>query len=145
VAALGAIYFLLPVPVQQEWVVLGTIVSELINLNIHNQPPVQTLSPQGGGRGKRIKNGLFLVRRNEGSVQPPTWLGLGFRTACTTGYCRHILGSHDDSSIVTACCQGALTLLEEDEAKGSVKQSQLAAAKLCCSTSEHVPSDLQWM
>jgi hypothetical protein len=28
--------FLLPVQVQQEWVVLGTIVSELINLNMHN-------------------------------------------------------------------------------------------------------------
>jgi hypothetical protein len=34
--ALGEIFFLLPVRVQQEWVVSGTIVSELINLNMHN-------------------------------------------------------------------------------------------------------------
>jgi hypothetical protein len=37
--ALKEIYFLLPVWVQWEWVVLGTIVSELINLNMHNQTP----------------------------------------------------------------------------------------------------------
>jgi hypothetical protein len=37
--SLGEIYFLLPVQVQQEKVVLGTIVSELINLNMQDQPP----------------------------------------------------------------------------------------------------------
>jgi hypothetical protein len=34
--ALGEIIVLLPVQVQQEWVVSGTIISELINLNMHD-------------------------------------------------------------------------------------------------------------
>jgi hypothetical protein len=38
--ALGEISFvLLPVHIQQEWVVLGTIASGLINLNMHDGPP----------------------------------------------------------------------------------------------------------
>ncbi len=73
-------------------------------------------------------------------VQLPTWLGLGFVTAYTTGYHRLILAGHDDSSIIIACHQGASTSLEEDEAKGSAKQST-AAAELCDSTAEDEPSD----
>ncbi len=73
-------------------------------------------------------------------VQLPTWLGLGFVTAYITGYCHSILADHDDSSIVITCHQGASTLLKEDEAKGSAEQST-AAAVLCDSTSEDVPSD----
>ncbi len=76
-------------------------------------------------------------------VQLPTWLGLGFVIAYTTGYCRPILAGYD-SSIVIVCHQGASTLLEEDEAKGSAKQST-AAAELCDSASEDVPSDPQRM
>ncbi len=78
-------------------------------------------------------------------VQLPTWLGLGFVTVYTMGYCRPILAGCDDSSIVIACHGGALTPLKEDEAKGSAKQSQLAAAELCDSTLEHVPSGPQRM
>ncbi len=74
-------------------------------------------------------------------VKVPTWLGLGFVTAYNMGYCRPIFAGHDDSSIVIACHQGLSTLLEEDEAKGSVEQSP-AAAELCDSTSEDVLSDL---
>ncbi len=77
-------------------------------------------------------------------VQLPTWLGLGFVTAYTTGYRRPILAGHDDSSIVIACHQGASTLLKEDEAKGSAKQST-AAVELCDSTSEDVASNPRWM
>ncbi len=77
-------------------------------------------------------------------VQLPTWLGLGFVTAYTMGYCLPILAGHDDSSIVILCHQGASTLLKEDEAKGSAKQST-AAAELCDSTLEDVPSDPQQM
>ncbi len=73
-------------------------------------------------------------------VELSTWLGLGFVTAYTTGYCNLILAGCDDSSIVIACHQGAPTLLEEDKAKGSAKRST-AAAELCDSTSEDVPSD----
>jgi hypothetical protein len=73
-------------------------------------------------------------------VQLPTWLGLGFVTAYTTGYHRRILAGRDDSSIVIRCHQGASTLLEEDEAKGSAKQST-AVAELCDSTWEDVLSD----
>ena len=73
-------------------------------------------------------------------VQLPTWLGLGFVTAYTTGYRHLILAGSDDSSIIIACHQGALTLLKEDEAKGSAEQST-AAAVLCDSTSEDVPSN----
>ncbi len=73
-------------------------------------------------------------------VQLPTWLGLGFVTAYTTGYHHPILAGHDDSSIIIACHQGASTSLEEDEAKGSAKQSS-AAAELCESTLEDVPSN----
>ena len=80
------------------------------------------------------------MMRDEGSVQLPTWLGLGFVTVYTRGYHRPILAGHDDSSIVIACHQGASTSLEEDEAKGSAEQST-AAAELCDSTSEDVPSD----
>ncbi len=77
-------------------------------------------------------------------VQLLTWLGQGFVTAYTTGYCRLILAGCYDSSIVIACHQGASTLLKEDEAKGSAKQLT-AAAELCDSTLEDVPSDPQWM
>jgi hypothetical protein len=77
-------------------------------------------------------------------VQLPTWLGLGFVTAYTTGYCRPILAGRDDSSIVIACHQGALVLLKEDEAKGSAKQSTVAA-EICDSTLEDVPSDPRQM
>ena len=65
-------------------------------------------------------------------VQLPTWLGLGFVAVYTTGYHHPILVGHDDSSIVIECHQdqGASTLLKEDEAKGSAKQSQLAVAEL---------------
>ena len=77
-------------------------------------------------------------------VQLPTWLGLGFVTAYTTGYHHPILAGHDDSSIVIACHHGASTLLEEDEAKRSAEQST-AVAELCDSTSEDVPSDPRWM
>ncbi len=73
-------------------------------------------------------------------VQLPTWLGLGFVTAYTTGYCRPILAGHDDSSIIIVCHQGASTSLEEDEAKGSAKQST-AVAEHFDSTSEDVPFD----
>jgi hypothetical protein len=73
-------------------------------------------------------------------VQLPTWLGLGFVTAYTTGYHNLILAGRDDSSIVIACHQGASTSLEEDEAKGSAEQST-AAVELCDITSEDVPSD----
>ncbi len=73
-------------------------------------------------------------------VQLPTWLGLGFVTAYTTGYCHPILAGRGDSFIVIACHQGASTSLEEDEAKGSAEQST-AAAELCDITSEDVPSD----
>ncbi len=73
-------------------------------------------------------------------VQLPTWLGLGFVNAYTTGYCWPVLAGHDDSSIVIACHRGASTLLKEDEAKGSAEQST-AAVELCDSTSEDVPSD----
>ena len=75
------------------------------------------------------------------SASPATnlaWTGL--HDAYSTGYCRLILAGRDDSSIVIACHQGALTLLEEDEAKGSAKQSA-AAAELCDSTSEDVLSN----
>ncbi len=61
-------------------------------------------------------------------------------TAYTTGYCRPILAGRDDSYIVIACHRGASTSLEEDEAKGSAKQST-AVAELCDSTSEDVPSN----
>ncbi len=84
---------------------------------------------------------IALGRRDEVPVQLPTWLGLGFVTAYTMGYRRLILAGHDDSSIIIACHQGPLTSLEEDEAKRSAKQST-AAAKLCDSTSEGVPSNL---
>ncbi len=84
------------------------------------------------------------MKRDEGSVQLPTWLGLGFVTAYTTGYCRLILAGRDDSSIVIVHHQGASTLLKEDEAKGSAEQST-AAAKLCDSTLEDVPSNPRWM
>ncbi len=60
---------------------------------------------------------IALERRDKVPVQLPTWLGLGFVTAYTTGYCCPILAGRDDSSIVIAYHQGALTLLEEDEAK----------------------------
>ena len=73
-------------------------------------------------------------------VQLPTWLGLSFLTAYTTGYCHLILAGRDDNSIVIVCHQGASTLLEEDEAKGSAEQST-AAAELCDITLEDVPSD----
>ncbi len=73
-------------------------------------------------------------------VQLPTWLGLGFVNGYTTGYHRPILAGRDDSFIVIACHQGASTLLEEDEAKGSAEQST-AAAELCDSTLEDVPSN----
>jgi hypothetical protein len=73
-------------------------------------------------------------------VQLPTWLGLGFVTAYTTGYCRLILAGCDDSYIVIVCHQGPLTSLKEGEAKGSAKQST-AAVELCDSTSEDAPSD----
>ncbi len=73
-------------------------------------------------------------------VQLPTWLGLDFVTAYTTGYHCPILAGRDDSSIVIRCHQRSSRSLEEDEAKGSAKQST-AAAKLCDSTSEDVPSD----
>ncbi len=73
-------------------------------------------------------------------VQLPTWLGLGFVTAYTTGYCRPILAGCDDSSIIIACHPGASTLLEEDEAKGSAEQST-DAAELCDSTLEDVLSN----
>ncbi len=71
-------------------------------------------------------------------VQLPTWLGLGFVTAYTTGYCHQILAGHDDSSIVIACHPGASTLFEEDEAEGSAEQST-AETELCDSTLEDVP------
>ncbi len=87
---------------------------------------------------------IALGRRDKVPVQPPTWLGLGFVTAYTIGYCRLILAGRDDSSIVIVCHQGASTLLKEDKAKGSAEQST-AAAKLCDSTSENVPSNPQWM
>ncbi len=74
-------------------------------------------------------------------VQLPTWLGLGFLTEYTMGYHHPILAGHDDSSIVIACHQGAPTLFKEDEAKGSAEQST-AAAELCDSTAEDVPSYL---
>ncbi len=61
-------------------------------------------------------------------------------TAYTTGYCCPILAGHDNYSIVIASHLEASTLLEEDEAKGSAKQST-AAAELCDSTLEDVPSD----
>ncbi len=77
-------------------------------------------------------------------VQLPTWLGLGFVTANTTGYCRPILAGRDDSSINIVCHQGASTLFQEDEAKGSAEQST-AAAELCDSTSKDMPSDPRWM
>jgi hypothetical protein len=80
------------------------------------------------------------VRRDEGSVQLPTWLGLGFVTAYTAGYRHPILAGCDDSSIVIACHQGASTSLKEYEAKGSAKQST-AVAELCDSTLEDVPSN----
>ncbi len=73
-------------------------------------------------------------------VQLPTWVGLGFVTAYTTGYCHPILAGRDDSSIVIACHRGASTSLKEDEAKGSAEQST-AVVELCDSTSEDVPSD----
>ncbi len=60
-------------------------------------------------------------------VQLPTWLGLGFVTAYTTGYCRPILAGRDNSSINIVCDQGASTLLEEDDAMGSAKQSTAVA------------------
>jgi hypothetical protein len=76
------------------------------------------------------------------SASPATnWLGLGFVTACTMGYCHPILAGRDDSSIVIACHQGALTSLKEDQAKGSAKQST-AATELCDSTLDNVPSNL---
>ncbi len=87
---------------------------------------------------------IDLGKRHKVPVQLPTWLGLGFVTAYTTGYCRPILAGRDDSSIVIMCHQGALTSLEEDEAKGSAEQST-AAAELCDSTSEDVLSNPQWM
>ena len=77
-------------------------------------------------------------------VQLPTWLGLGFMTACTTEDCRLILDGCDDSSIFIACHRGASTLLKEDEAKGSAKQST-AAAELCDSTLEDMLSNPQQM
>ncbi len=80
------------------------------------------------------------MRRDEGSVQLPTWLELGFMTAYTMGYRCPILAGCDDSSIVIACHQGASTLLKEDEAEGSAKQST-AVTELCDSTSEDLPSD----
>jgi hypothetical protein len=70
---------------------------------------------------------IALGRRDEVPVQLPTWLGLGFVTAFTTRYCRHILAGHDDSPIVIACHQEASALLEEDEAKVSAKQSTAVA------------------
>jgi hypothetical protein len=85
-------------------------------------------------------------RRDEvPSLQLPTWLGLGFLTAYTVGYLRLILAGRDDSSFLIACHQGSSPSLEEDEAKGSAKQSQLAAAELCHSTSEDVQSDPRQM
>ena len=39
------------------------------------------------------------------------------------GYCDPILAGRDDSSIIITCHWGASTLFEEDEAKGSAKQS----------------------
>ncbi len=83
---------------------------------------------------------IAIGRRDEVPVQLPTWLGPGFVSAYTPGYHRLILAGCDDSSIVIACHRGASTLLEEDEAKGSAEQST-AAAKLCDSTSEDVPSN----
>ncbi len=73
-------------------------------------------------------------------VQLPTWLGLGFVTAYTMGYCCPILAGRDDSSIIIACHRGASTSLKEDKAKGSAKQSS-AAVELCDITLEDVPSD----
>jgi hypothetical protein len=83
---------------------------------------------------------IALGRKDKVPVQLPTWLGLGFVTAYTIGYCRPILAGCDDSSILIACHQGASTSLEEDEAKGSAEQST-AAAELCDNTSEDVLSD----
>jgi hypothetical protein len=74
-------------------------------------------------------------------VRLPTWLGLGFVTVYTMGCRRPILAGRDDSSIIIAFHRGALTLLEEDEAKESAEQSQPAAAELCDSTLEHVSSN----
>ncbi len=79
------------------------------------------------------------------SLQLPTWLGLGFLTAYTVGYLHLILAGRDDSSFLIACHQGSSPSLEEDEANGSAKQSQLAAAELCHSTSEDVQSDPRQM
>ncbi len=73
-------------------------------------------------------------------VQLPTWLGLGFVTAYTMGYCCPILAGHDDSFIIIVCHQRASTSLKEDEAKGSAEQST-AAAELCDSTLEDVQSN----
>ena len=85
-------------------------------------------------------------RRDEvPSLQLPTWLGLGFLTAYTVGYLHLILAGRDDSSFLIACHQGSSPSLEEDEANGSAKQSQLAAAELCHSTSEDVQSDPRQM
>jgi hypothetical protein len=60
---------------------------------------------------------IALGRRDKVPVQLPTWLELGFETAYIRGYCCPILAGHDDSSMVIACHQGALTSLKEDEAK----------------------------
>ncbi len=61
-------------------------------------------------------------------------------TAYTTGYHRPILAGSYNYSIVIVCHRGASRSLEEDEAKGSAEQST-AAAELCDSISEDVPSD----
>jgi hypothetical protein len=79
--------------------------------------------------------------RDEVSVQLPTWLQLCFVTACTTGYCRPILAGCDDSFIVIVCHQGALTLLKEERQKDLLSNLQLAAAELCDSTLEDMPSN----
>jgi hypothetical protein len=64
-----------------------------------------------------------LGRRDKVPIQLPTWLGLGFVTVYTTGYCRLIVAGRGDSSIVITRHWGASTLLEEDKAKRSAKQS----------------------
>ncbi len=61
-------------------------------------------------------------------------------TAYIIGYYHPILAGRDDSSIIIVWHEGTSTLLEEDETKGSAEQST-AAAELCDSTLEDVPSN----
>ena len=84
---------------------------------------------------KRIK--IAQGSRDKTPVQLPAWLRLCFVTVYTKGYCHPILAGCDDT-ILIAYHQGTSTLLKEDEAKGSAKQSQLAVAELCDSMSEDV-------